>query len=132
MRIDYIWNMTKSIAFNILFLGFLSFLVSCGGNSGRYFTIEDSLDHTTLLDSKIASLDSDLALGAEKQLLTDPSNANNQYIQLDSKTPFGLNLKLPHVQVDEQVVVQIKYSGPGKVVIVAQHTDASYYYRKMD
>lgn len=95
-------------------------------------SFHDSLDKTEVADERIISLQSDLAIGAKKQMVNDLERPSNQYIRLSSKAPFGLSLTLRNVRVDEYVTVNVKYSGPGKVVIVAQHDDASFFYWKMD
>lgn len=78
------------------------FIISCDGKGGRY------------------------------GLIVDPNKSDNQNVKLDPQAPFGLSLDLSNVKVDELINVRIRYSGPGKVVIVAQHNDANYYYRKME
>jgi len=117
---------------SILLIVLLVFVTACGPESGRYISFLDSLDETTLSDDRIISLKSDLVIGAQIQLMHESEKPNNQYVRLSQKAPFGLNLTLPNVRMDERVLVKIRYSGKGKVVIVAQHNDANYYYRKME
>jgi len=124
--------MAKSVLSHLMLLILASQLLSCGNGSGRYISFNDSLDKTEVSKERIISLKSDLTIGAKKQIVSNPKGSNNQCIRLDPKTPFGLNYTLHNVRVDEYVIVNVKYSGPGKVVIVAQHDDASFFYRKMD
>ncbi|MEA1878426.1 MAG: CotH kinase family protein [Bacteroidota bacterium] len=124
--------MAKRFRISILLMVLLVLVAACGGESGRYISFHDSLDDTTFLNDQVISLKSDLILGAKRQLVQDAEKSGNNFVLLSSQAPFGLNLTLPNVRMDERVLVQIKYSGPGKVVIVAQHDDANYYYRKME
>lgn len=116
----------------VLVIGLLFFVIACGVDSGRYISFQDSLDDTALEDDRIVSLESDLVIGSQVQLVQDAKIPGNQYVVLSSQAPFGLNLTLPNVLMDERILIKIKYSGHGKVVIVAQHNDANYYYRKME
>lgn len=55
-----------------------------------------------------------------------------QAVVLDPSSPFALNMTLPNVKVDERILVTIQYSGPGKVVLVGQHQNPDFFYRKME
>lgn len=95
-------------------------------------TISDNLENSIVQDERWQSTSSDLQFGSIKQQAKGRAFSGETSILLTPQAPFGLNLTLRNVRVDEYVTVNVKYSGPGKVVIVAQHNDAGFFYRKMD
>ncbi len=116
----------------VLLLFLMLTLVQCSSDSrsGKYGSYSDNLEAITEIDGSITGRDADFRIGNVAQLVRDTSKSGKNSLRLDPKHPYGLNYKIPNVNKDESVDISVWYSGPGKLVLVASHKDAKYFYRK--
>ncbi len=116
----------------VLLLLLMLTLVQCSSDSrsGKYGSYSDNLESLTDTDGSITGRDADFRIGNVVQLASDTAKSGKTSLRLDTKHPYGLNYKIPNVNKDESVDISVWYSGPGKLVLVASHKDAKYFYRK--